>query len=38
MGVNIRKAEEKDASFLAEMILQSTRAGKKYGIFDLVFS
>jgi len=37
MNINIRKAEEKDASFLAEMILQSTRAGKKYGIFDLVF-
>ena len=37
MNINIRKAEAKDASFLAEMILQSTRAGKKYGIFDLVF-
>ena len=38
MDVTIRKAEIKDASFLAKMILQSSRAGKKYGIFDLVFA
>jgi hypothetical protein len=38
MDVKIRKAEVKDASFLAKMMLQSSRAAKKYGIFDLVFT
>jgi len=37
MGINIRKATSADASFLAQMILQSTRADKKIGIFDLIF-
>jgi len=37
MSIKIRKAEAKDAPFLAEMILQSTRAGKKSGIFDVIF-
>lgn len=37
MDIKIRKAEIKDASFLASMILQSTRAGKKIGIFDFIF-
>jgi len=37
MSIKIRKAEAKDAKFLAEMILQSTRAGKKSGIFDMIF-
>lgn len=37
MGIEIRKAGVKDASFLAQMILQSSRAGKKSGLFDLIF-
>ncbi|ABB45066.1 hypothetical protein Suden_1792 [Sulfurimonas denitrificans DSM 1251] len=37
MGINIRKATSADASFLAQMILQSTRADKKIGVFDLIF-
>lgn len=37
MDIKIRKAEIKDASFLASMILQSTRAGKKIGLFDFIF-
>lgn len=37
MDIKIRKAEIKDAPFLASMILQSTRAGKKIGIFDFIF-
>lgn len=37
MSIKIRNAEPADASFLAEMILQSTRAGKKRGLFDLLF-
>jgi hypothetical protein len=37
MGIKIRKAESGDAPFLAQMILQSTRAGKKIGMFDLIF-
>ncbi len=37
MNIKIRKAIVEDVSFLAKMILQSSRAGKKYGIFDLVF-
>lgn len=38
MSINIRKATSADASFLAQMILQSTRADKKIGIFDLIFN
>lgn len=37
MNIKIRKATQEDALFLAQMILQSTRAGKKIGIFDIVF-
>ncbi len=37
MGINIRKATSADASFLAQMVLQSTRADKKIGIYDLIF-
>ncbi|MDQ7044439.1 MAG: acyl-CoA acyltransferase [Sulfurimonas sp.] len=37
MSIKIRKAVVKDAEFLAQMILQSSRAGKKDGIFDLIF-
>lgn len=37
MSINIRKAVSEDAPFLAQMILQSTRADKKIGIYDLIF-
>ena len=37
MSINIRKATSEDAPFLAQMILQSTRADKKIGIYDLIF-
>jgi len=37
MSIQIRKATEKDSPFLAQMILLSSRAGKKDGIFDLIF-
>jgi len=37
MSIKIRKATSADAPFLAQMILQSSRAGKKDGIFDLIF-
>jgi hypothetical protein len=36
MSINIRKAKESDAPFLAKMILQSSRAEKKIGFFDLI--
>ncbi len=38
MSIKIKKAKESDAPFLAKMILQSSRAEKKVGLFDLVFS
>lgn len=38
MSIKIRKALAADAPFLAKMILQSSRAGKKEGIFDIVFN
>jgi len=38
MNITIRKATQEDASFLAQMILQSSRAGKKIGLFDLIFN
>ena len=38
MAIKIRKATADDAPFLAQMILQSSRAGKKDGMFDLVFN
>jgi len=37
MSIKIRKATADDSKFLAQMILQSSRAGKKDGIFDLIF-
>lgn len=37
MSITIRKASLEDTDFLATMILQSTRAGKKLGIFDIIF-
>lgn len=37
MSIKIRKATVGDAKFLAQMILQSSRAGKQIGIFDLIF-
>ena len=37
MSIKIRKATANDSSFLAQMILQSSRAGKKDGIFDLIY-
>ena len=37
MSIKIRKAAVGDSKFLAKMILQSSRAGKKDGIFDLIF-
>ena len=37
MSINIRKATSDDSQFLAQMILQSTRADKKIGIYDLIF-
>jgi len=38
MSIKIRAAKLEDAPFLAEMMLQSSRAGKKIGIFDLIFA
>ena len=37
MSIKIRKATTADSAFLAQMILQSSRAGKKVGLFDLLF-
>ncbi len=37
MSIKIRKASGADAEFLAQMILQSSRAGKPFGMFDLIF-
>lgn len=37
MGITIKQATAEDAPFLAQMILQSSRAGKKEGFFDLLF-
>lgn len=37
MSIGISKASKEDAGFLAQMILQSSRAEKKFGIYDLVF-
>ena len=37
MGNTIRKANENDAAFIAWAILESSRAGKKIGFFDLIF-
>lgn len=37
MGNTIRKADQNDAAFIAWAILESSRAGKKIGFFDLIF-
>jgi hypothetical protein len=37
MGMTIKQATPQDAPFLAQMMLQSSRAGKKEGFFDLLF-
>ena len=37
MSIKIRNANDQDAPFLAKMILQSSRAGKKDGMFDIAF-
>ncbi|MDA3909039.1 MAG: acyl-CoA acyltransferase [Sulfurimonas sp.] len=37
MSIKIRKALSQDAPFLAQMILQSSRADKQIGIFDVMF-
>lgn len=38
MSITIRKATEADAPFIAEALLESSRAGKKVGIFDYIFN
>ncbi|MDF1878300.1 acyl-CoA acyltransferase [Sulfurimonas sp. SAG-AH-194-C20] len=38
MGIKIKQAKTEDSAFLAQMILQSSRAGKKDGLFDLLFA
>lgn len=37
MSIKIKQAKVEDSAFLAQMILQSSRAGKKDGLFDLLF-
>jgi len=37
MNITVRKATENDADVIAQAILESSRAGKKIGIFDLIF-
>lgn len=37
MGSTIRKANEGDAGFIAWAMLESSRAGKRIGFFDLIF-
>ncbi|CAI6146250.1 MAG: hypothetical protein SPLUMA1_SPLUMAMAG1_00228 [uncultured Sulfurimonas sp.] len=37
MSIKIKQAKIEDSAFLAQMILQSSRAGKKDGLFDLLF-
>jgi len=37
MSIKIRKATDADSPFLAQMMLQSSRAGKKVGLFDVIF-
>lgn len=36
--MNIRAAKVEDAEFISWAILESSRAGKKHGLFDLIFS
>lgn len=37
MAITIKQATLEDAPFLAKMMLQGSRAGKKSGLFDLLF-
>ena len=37
MSIKIRSALQSDTAFLAKMMLDSSRAGKKFGMFDLIF-
>jgi hypothetical protein len=37
MGVKIRKAEQRDCSLVSWAMLESSRAGKRVGLFDLIF-
>jgi len=37
MSVKIRKAEQRDCSLVSWAMLESSRAGKKVGLFDLIF-
>ncbi|MFA6144641.1 MAG: acyl-CoA acyltransferase [Sulfurimonas sp.] len=38
MNVTVRQAKESDAPFIAEALLESSRAEKKVGIFDFIFN
>ncbi len=38
MNITIRKATEKDAPLLAQSMLESSRSGKKKGLFDVIFN
>lgn len=38
MNVKIRKATEQDAPLLAQAMLESSRSGKKQGLFDVIFN
>ncbi len=37
MNIKIRKATENDAPFLVQSMLESSRSGKKKGVFDVIF-
>jgi hypothetical protein len=37
MAIKVRKATEEDAAMIAQAILESSRAGKAQGVFDLIF-
>lgn len=38
MAITVRKASEADSDLIAHAILESSRSGKKIGLFDLVFN
>lgn len=38
MTITVRKASEADVDLVAQALLEGSRAGKKIGLFDLVFS
>jgi hypothetical protein len=38
MRIEIRKATENDAPLLAQSVLESSRSGKKKGLFDVIFN